>query len=83
MWHLREVSYDIFAIDILSHRECDLRLMMTECIIFEDFPDTHDITLLIRDFDPDESEPWDRCLDTDILGFQGESEIFLETLDLG
>ena len=82
MWHLREISDDIVTVDILSHCECDLRLMMTECIIFEDFPYTYDIAFLIWDFDTHESESWDRCLDTDRLRLECESEVFFQAFYL-
>lgn len=82
MRHLREVSDDEVSIDILTDREREFRLVMDEAVIFEDFSDTDGIAFLIRDFDPDESESWDGCLDTYRFGLQGEREILLQRLDL-
>jgi hypothetical protein len=76
VWHLREISGDIVAVYILAHGERDLRLMPSKYTVFEHFSDTDDITLLIRDFDTDEPESWNRRLDTDRFCFQSESEVF-------
>ena len=65
MWHLREIADDEVTIDILSHRDGELRLMVREAIIFEDFADTYYITFLVWYLNTNESESWDRCLDTD------------------
>lgn len=82
MGHLREVSDDEVTIDIFSDRERELGFMLSKGFVFEEFLDTDDITFLIRDFDPDEAEAWNRCLDTDTFGLEGESEVFLQVLDL-
>lgn len=76
VWHLCEISGDIVTIYILTHGERDLRLMMGKYTIFEYFADTDDISLFIGYLDTDESESWDRCLDTDRFGLEGEGEVF-------
>lgn len=82
MWHLREISHDIVTLDIFSECDRELGFMMGECIIREDFPDTDDVTFFVWYLDTDESESWDRCLDTDRFCLESESEIFFESLDL-
>ena len=56
--------------------------MVDKCIIFENFADADDVAFLIWHLDTDESESWDRCLDTDRFCLQSESEIFLQSFDL-
>lgn len=82
MGHLREISDDEVTIDILPYSERELRLVMGEAIIFEDFSYTDNISFLIRNFDPDEPESRDWCLDTDGFCLQGKREIFFERFDL-
>lgn len=82
MRHLRKITDDKVSIDILAYGECEFRLMVGEAVIFEDFTDPHGISFLIRDFDPDESESWDRCLDTDGFCLECQREILFQRLDL-
>lgn len=82
MWHLREVSDDKISLDILPESECELGLMSAECCIFEDFLDSNGVTFFIRNFDTDETESRDWCLDTDTLGLECEREVFFESFDL-
>lgn len=78
MWHLREVADDEVTVDILSHGDGELRLMVREAIIFEDFADTYYIAFLVWHLDTHESESWYRCLYTDRFRFQSEGEIFFQ-----
>lgn len=82
MWHLREISDDEVTIYILSYSYSELRLVVSECIIFEDFLDPDGISFFIWDFDPDESKSWDRSLNTDRFCFECECEIFFQAFDL-
>lgn len=80
--HLCEITDDKVPIDILSYGERELRLVMCEAIILEDFTDTDDITFLIWNFDPDESETRDRRLDADGFCLECQREILFQRLDL-
>lgn len=82
MWHFREVTDDIVSLDIFPERERELRFMMCEALIREDFSDADDVTFFIWYLDTDESESWDRCLDTDRFRLQSECEIFFQGFDL-
>ncbi len=75
MRHLCEISDDELTIDIFSYSDRELRLVSREAHILEDFLDPDGVSLLIRDFDPDEPKSWYRCLDTDRLRLQSEREI--------
>lgn len=54
---------------------------MGEAIVFENFTDSDDVSFFIWYFDPDESNSWDWCLNTDTFCLEGEGEIFFEGFD--
>ena len=76
MRHLSKISDDEVSLYILTKGKGKLGFMSAECNILEDFLDSDRITLLIRDFDTNESKPWDWCLDTDTFCLEREREIF-------
>ncbi len=81
MGHLREISDDAVAIDILPYCDRELGLVVRECSILEDFFDPDGVSFFIGYLDTDESEPWDRCLDTDRFCLEREREVVFEIFD--
>lgn len=82
MWHLREITDDEVTIDILTYGEGELRLVMCEAVIFEDFSNSDDVSFFIWHLDPDESESWNWRLDADGFCLQCQGEILLQGFDL-
>lgn len=83
MGHFSKITNDKVSIDIFSYCYCKFGLVTSEGSILKNFFDSDSITFLVWYLYTDESQPRNRCLDTDRFCFESEGEVFFEGFYLG